>query len=175
MDFLNGYYVLYDAGNRITQHYQAGSHNGVDLGWNTERYTEEQNFNVYANSYGIVETVVDGLPNLPNSAGTVQSWGNYVRINHQNGYKSRYAHLAIGVSNYVQEGDVVNSNTLIGIMGNTGHSFGRHLHFEVSEGDLRINPEPFLERPINEYSPVITTRDNFPWVLYARKFRGGNR
>ncbi|MFS0934597.1 lysozyme family protein [Enterococcus casseliflavus] len=57
------------------------------------------------------------------------SWGNYVRIEHANGYCSLYAH---NVSNNVKVGDQVKQGDIIGHVGNTGNSFGAHLHLEIS-------------------------------------------
>lgn len=56
--------------------------------------------------------------------------GYYVEIDHQNGYCSRYAHMA-SLSRYVKIGDKVNIGDTIGDMGNTGRSFGTHLHLEI--------------------------------------------
>ncbi|MBO1299552.1 MULTISPECIES: lysozyme family protein [unclassified Enterococcus] len=64
------------------------------------------------------------------------SWGNYVRIEHANGYCSLYAH---NVSNNVKVGDQVKQGDIIGHVGNTGNSFGAHLHLEISTSrDLSI-------------------------------------
>lgn len=59
--------------------------------------------------------------------------GNYVVINHQNGYYSRYAHMAT-LSRYVKVGDYVSMGQTIGDMGSSGRSNGTHLHFEVWRG-----------------------------------------
>jgi hypothetical protein len=55
--------------------------------------------------------------------------GNYVLIDHQNGYYSHYQHLS---SFSVKAGDTVNSGQQIGVSGNTGNSTGPHLHFGIS-------------------------------------------
>jgi len=59
--------------------------------------------------------------------------GNYVVINHKNGYYSRYAHMS-RLSPYVKVGDYVEMGQRIGDMGSTGRSNGTHLHFEVWRG-----------------------------------------
>ena len=61
------------------------------------------------------------------------SFGYYVTINHQNGYYTRYEHLA-SLSRYVKEGDYVKMGDTIGDMGNSGASQGTHLHFEIWDG-----------------------------------------
>ena len=55
-------------------------------------------------------------------------YGNYVMILHDGNYVTLYAHLE---AVYVREGQTVAQGDEIGLMGNTGNSFGAHLHFEV--------------------------------------------
>ena len=65
------------------------------------------------------------------------SYGNYVVISHGSGNTTLYAHLSsrkVSVGQYVNQGDV------IGITGSTGNSTGPHLHFEVTENGVRVNP-----------------------------------
>ncbi|WP_322907134.1 peptidoglycan DD-metalloendopeptidase family protein [Paenibacillus campi] len=74
-------------------------------------------------------------------AGTMTGYGNVIIINHRNGYETLYGHLnQIDVSN----GAVVEKGQHIGVMGNTGHSFGRHLHFEVHSSGALQNPLSYL-------------------------------
>lgn len=56
-------------------------------------------------------------------------WGNYVRID-SNGYKFYFCHMD---SRSVVTGQKVTKGQKIGIMGNTGYSFGAHTHFEVRD------------------------------------------
>lgn len=140
--------VLYDSENRITGKYGNG-HSGVDLGWNSSKYNNDQNYNVYANCKGDVVEIQTGIPNSPGATG-VRSWGNYVLIKHPNGMHSRYAHLK---EVRVSKGQTVDENTIIGVMGNTGNSNGTHLHFEVATGydsKTRIDPTPYLTKTIYE-------------------------
>lgn len=165
MNFLNGCYVIYDSINRITQPFIDGTHYGIDLGY---RQDEEQN-RVYSAGYGIVENIQDGLDNDPTASG-VFSWGNYVLINHQNGYKTRYAHLVKGLP--VSIGQEVDSSTFIGIIGDSGYSFGRHLHFEIiNSNGVRINGIEFLQdKCINDKMIVKKVeKKKFPWFIYNQK------
>lgn len=82
-------------------------------------------------------------------AGNKGNWaGNHVAIRHGDGYSTMYSHL----SGYtVTEGDRVERNSIIGQVGNTGRSFGAHLHFEVyppgvKPGDVyrAIDPSKWL-------------------------------
>ena len=70
--------------------------------------------------------------------------GNYVCINHNNGYYTCYAHMA---KQNVKVGEFVERGTVIGFMGHSGWATGTHVHFEVwingkpwSSGASRINP-----------------------------------
>ncbi|GAB4494372.1 MAG: hypothetical protein OHK0045_25530 [Raineya sp.] len=64
--------------------------------------------------------------------------GNYVLIDHENGYKSVYLHLDTVL---VKEGQRVKRGQKIGTMGNTGYSTGTHLHLSVTQNGQYIDPE----------------------------------
>lgn len=123
--------------NGITQAYKKGIHNGVDIGW----HSKESDNVIIAHSDGIVEKVVKDC-NKNYATGT--SFGNYVFIKHNETYKTRYAHLKYGTVK-VNVGDKVKKGQEIAIMGNTGHSLGRHLHFEVWKNGTRIDPTPYIK------------------------------
>ncbi|HYK88161.1 MAG TPA: M23 family metallopeptidase [Acidobacteriota bacterium] len=70
-------------------------------------------------------------------AGYEHGYGNSVVLQHPEGFQTRYAHLgAAGV----KVGDVVVDEQVLGIVGNTGHSTGAHLHFEVIRRGEQIDP-----------------------------------
>ncbi|WDF50904.1 M23 family metallopeptidase [Paenibacillus sp. KACC 21273] len=74
-------------------------------------------------------------------AGTMTGYGNVIIINHNNGYETLYGHLSqIDTST----GAIVEQGQHIGVMGNTGHSTGTHLHFEVHSGGAIQNPLGYL-------------------------------
>ena len=64
-------------------------------------------------------------------AGYTSTNGNYIYINHNNGYYSIYAHLA---SINVTVGQAVSMGDKIGTMGQSGYAFGTHLHFGIYRG-----------------------------------------
>ncbi len=71
-------------------------------------------------------------------------YGNVVMINHRNGFSTLYGHLSqvnVGLCQWVYAGEV------IGLSGNTGNSFGAHLHFEVRQGGGYLNPWDYLPPP----------------------------
>ena len=120
----------------LTQEYKPGVHDGMDvvgagytLAWET------------AHSDGTVIAIRSDC----NSFEAGGSYGNYVKIKHDNGYYTLYAH---GAYNTVQVsvGQRVSRGQKIMYMGNTGTSYGGHLHFEVrDQSDTRINPMPYLD------------------------------
>jgi len=65
------------------------------------------------------------------------SYGNTVVVRHERGIETLYAHLA---SISVREGQEVDTQTVLGMVGNTGSSTGKHLHFEVSVGGYPVDP-----------------------------------
>ena len=88
----------------------------------------------------------------PVNSGTVitkrydgDGYGNYVIINHGDGYWSLYAHMK---KVYVKVGQAVNTSTILGVEGSTGRSTGSHLHLEIRKNRNNssnvINPIPFL-------------------------------
>lgn len=67
--------------------------------------------------------------------------GNYVQINHGDGYKSIYMHMTyytVSVGQYVKAGQV------IGYCGDTGGSTGPHLHFGISYNGTYVNPADYI-------------------------------
>ncbi len=64
-------------------------------------------------------------------------FGNHVIVIHEGGYESIYAHLS---RTEVQPGDPVNLNTELGKSGSTGFSTGPHLHLEIHQNGVIVNP-----------------------------------
>lgn len=77
-----------------------------------------------------------------NSAGKDVGYGNYIVIDHGNGYSTTYAHLS---SRKVSVGTVVSRGQTIGLSGNTGTSSGPHLHFGVSYRGTPVNPLDYVK------------------------------
>ena len=71
-------------------------------------------------------------------------WGNYVSIQASDGTMYYYCHLA---SRAVVKGAKVVKGQKIGVMGNTGYSFGAHLHFEVRKNNVKKNASEYLGIP----------------------------
>ena len=81
-------------------------------------------------------------------AGTVivsqysRGYGNYVVVSHGSGNTTLYAHMS---SRKVSVGQYVKQGAVLGITGSTGNSTGPHLHFEITENGVRINPQKYLK------------------------------
>ena len=78
-------------------------------------------------------------------ANSTDDWGDgygyYVMIQHDNGLMTLYAHCS---SITVTDGEYVNRGQTIGYVGSTGYSTGSHLHFEVFDGGVKMDPELYL-------------------------------
>ena len=136
--------VVEDAYSKITQRYGVNGHGGTDIGWSISP-TEP----IYSAGDGTVVEVQTGYGNAPGSQGNA-SYGNYVKIQHADGTYTLYAHLS---SVNVAQGDTVKGGEQIGNMGNTGNSYGNHLHFEVRDSNnQRMDSTAFLEGDLNPSS-----------------------
>ncbi len=85
-----------------------------------------------------VRAVADGTVLSARSEG---GYGRAVRITHEDGTVSVYAHMSAILAS---AGQRVQAGDLIGREGNTGHSTGPHLHFEIRINGVPINPIPWL-------------------------------
>ena len=139
--------------NKITQAYKPGTHNGIDLVGKGNNNVSCLDY-ITAHSDG---TVVETVKNYTTTDKTGSSYGNYVKIQHSNGYYTLYAHMKHG-SVTVSVGDKVTQGQAIGYMGNTGHSFGAHLHFEVrNESNTKIDPTPYIDANLPGISGTINS------------------
>lgn len=88
-------------------------------------------------------TIYAAGPGQVITAGVYLDYGNTVRIDHGDGLVTIYGHMQWD-SIRVRVGDPVTAGTALGAEGNTGRSFGCHLHFEVRDNDVRLDPQPFM-------------------------------
>ena len=77
-------------------------------------------------------------PGVVIQSGFVRGYGNYIVIEHEDGYKSAYAHLK---TIKVKKGEKVDSEIVIGSVGKTGTATGYHLHFELIKSNKKIDPK----------------------------------
>lgn len=88
---------------------------------------------VYAIADGEVIYAGDGL----------SGYGNVVILRHDRKTTSLYAHNS---ELKVKQGDQVTKGTLVALLGSTGHSTGPHVHFEIRDGDVALNPRNVLPK-----------------------------
>ena len=124
------HYITSAFGWRIHPIFQTEKyHSGIDI-------AADSGTPIYATDDGTVQTAVYS-----------SSYGNYVVINHGNGYTTLYAHMS---SMAVSAGQTVSQGDVIGYVGSTGWSTGPHLHYEVTLNGTRQNPENY----VSGYTPA---------------------
>ena len=96
-------------------------HRGVD-------FAAPKGTPIYAGGNGIIEYV-----------GLNGGYGKYIRIRHNNEYKTAYAHM-LNFKKGISNGIRVNQGDIIGYVGSTGNSTGPHLHYEIIYKNKQINP-----------------------------------
>ena len=89
----------------------------------------------------IGDTVVGAFDGMVRIAKRNKSYGNVVIIRHANGLEYIYAHLS---KILVVPNQIISAGTPIGLGGNTGHSFGPHLHFELRYKGEPLNPSDII-------------------------------
>ncbi len=115
---------------------------------------------IYAGGNGIVEFI-----------GNNGGYGKYIRIRHNNEYKTAYAHLS-RYEKGISKGVRVSQGETIGYVGSTGNSTGPHLHYEILYQNKHINPLKLklpsgkiltgkeLQRFKNEYKKIYANHLN---------------
>lgn len=124
---LSGYY--HPAQYRKTSDYgwrRRRMHRGVDLGYPTGTP---------------VAAAWDGMVRISKGSNT-GGYGNLIVIRHDNGLETYYAHLS---RRLVNPGQIVKAGDIIGLGGNTGRSYGSHLHFEIRYLGNDINPNRLVD------------------------------
>ena len=119
-------------------------HKGVDMSC-------KRGVPVYATGDAIVQMTDEGQRR--------RGYGRQILLNHEFGYKTRYAHLH---KIFVKEGDRVTRGQLIGEVGSTGGSTGPHLHYEVIYMGRHVNPVNYFNRNMSseEYKQLMEKMKN---------------
>lgn len=107
---------------KTSRRVQAHFHYGVDYG--APRGTP-----VRVAQDGVIQTI-----------GKKRGFGYYIRVAHENGVETAYAHLASFVQG-LRRGEELNAGDVIGFVGTTGRATGPHLHYEVLVNGVPIDPE----------------------------------
>ncbi|NLE83280.1 MAG: peptidoglycan DD-metalloendopeptidase family protein [Chloroflexi bacterium] len=120
----NGFFIWPSAVHYLTGNNYGPGHNGIDIGagLGSQLFAADSGTVVYA-----------GWMN--------GGYGNFVVIDHGNGYSTLYEHLD---KIHVSCGDNVFQGSVIGTSGSTGNSTGPHLHFEIRYANMPVNPWDYL-------------------------------
>lgn len=130
--------LLFKGRNRITSGYRLPDrpdHNGLDI-------VGDDSKDVLCPVSGTVKSSTI----IMDKSNSTWEWGNYVRVDDAQGNRLFFCHLD---SRAVSVGQKVNPGDKLGVMGNTGYSFGAHTHFEVrkSDGKTTLDPAAYLGIP----------------------------
>ena len=126
------YYISYGVGARWGRYHQ-----GIDI--SGDKYDD-----IVASESGTVVRTNTSCPHdygKQESCGCGGGYGNYIIIDHGNGFLTLYGHLT---EVDVEPGDKVRQGEHIGYMGSTGFSTGDHLHFEIRYNGMYLNPAAFV-------------------------------
>ena len=102
-------------------------------GWRNNR--PHYGVDIKLNTGDSVQTVFDGMVRISKYS---SSYGHVIVVRHLNGLETLYAHLS---KRLVQEGAEISTGDVLGLGGNTGRSFGSHLHFETRYLGEPIDPK----------------------------------
>ena len=108
------------------------------FGW--RRYRPHYGTDIDLDKGDTVVSAFDGMIRIAKSH--VQGYGNVVIIRHKNGLETVYGHLS---KLLVDAGQSVKAGEVIGLGGNTGRSYGAHLHFEMRYLGQALDTEDFID------------------------------
>lgn len=147
--YKGNYRISSPYGNRRLENGDNRFHNGID-------YVGTDSKEIIAPTNGkIISSQIITDKNNP-----TWEWGNYVKMDDLNGYYLFFCHLA---NRNVRAGQTVEKGQVIGIEGQTGYSFGSHLHFEVRrkrDGTI-INPDQYFKILLDWYKNEVKKKFGF--------------
>ncbi|WP_082320567.1 peptidoglycan DD-metalloendopeptidase family protein [Ruminococcus flavefaciens] len=114
----------------------------VDGGWVSDGFGGERNhkgMDIAASTGTEIYAAADG--EVVSAGWNTGGYGYFVQIGHTDEYQTVYGHMCEVL---VQDGQYVSRGQLIGLVGNTGNSFGSHCHFEVRHLGICLDPALFL-------------------------------
>ena len=127
-----------------------------NYGYRLDPFTGRQTFHTGVDLIAPPGTpVVAAAGGVVSTVAFVSEYGNIVDVDHDNGLTSRYAHLS---KSLVRVGDVVMKGQNIAQVGSTGRATGPHLHFEVREKGIPLNPNKFLSLGKNDLVIGVANR-----------------
>jgi murein DD-endopeptidase MepM/ murein hydrolase activator NlpD len=105
----------------------------------TYRPSFHSGYDISARANSEVSVTADGIVRL---TGYDSERGNHILVDHGSGLSTWYMHLN---KILVQKGDPLTKAQVIGLVGSTGRSTGYHLHYEVLQDEVSIDPQPYLK------------------------------
>lgn len=138
-----------------------------EYGWRNNR--PHYGVDIKLNTGDSVRSVFDGMVRIARYS---SSYGNVVVLRHNNGLETLYAHLS---KRLVKERDEITVGQLIGLGGNTGRSYGSHLHFETRYLGEPINPKDIFN--INDSTfevrkdSLFLSSESFSFLKEVRKVK----
>lgn len=171
-----GYAVKSEFGTRNDPYTgNKASHSGLDIAPLSGDYGT---VNVIAAKSGTVIRVNNDPTcesNSLNESCNGSGYGNYVEIEHQDGNTTLYGHMHKNTIT-VSVGDIVDQGQVIGKVGSSGRSTGMHLHFEVRENSIAVNPLNYIsennERPSATSNNVLMGSDSKQTICLTLKDNG---
>ena len=113
-----------------------------NFGYRVDPFTGKQAFHTGVDLIAPTGTsVMAAAGGVVSQVATSSDYGNFIDVDHDNGLTTRYGHLS---KQLVRVGDVVMKGQRIALVGSTGRATGPHLHFEVREKGIPLNPNKFL-------------------------------
>lgn len=157
--------VLKTGANQVTQKYSQhkGWAKGIDI-VKSPNLTDV----IVAHSAGTVIKVMTGQVNGKNDSEGF-GYGNYVMIKHEDNFVTLYAHLK---EVYVKAGQIVSKGQEIGYMGDTGNSYGAHLHFEIRKYSSYTN-NVHDTKTFKWLDPVEYLDENLPAAVVLNRVQTG--
>lgn len=128
--------VGFREGNRISSGY----------GWRKHPILGRQAHHAGIDIAGVHQYIRAAATGLVEQTGYDARLGYYVRLNHQNSYRTVYGHLARVL---VSRGDLIQIGEKIGVLGRSGAATGLHLHYTVTKNGVPLDPAPYLTLAIN--------------------------
>ncbi|BCD61352.1 peptidase, M23/M37 family [Nitratiruptor sp. YY08-26] len=92
-------------------------------------------------------------------------YGNIIKVAHIDGFSTIYAHLK---KRLVKKGDFVHKGDIIGYMGSTGLTTGKHLHYEVRFNKKPLNPLQFIRWNVEKFDTIFEKERRVPWESLAK-------
>lgn len=126
----------FDGTYPVTQTFEEHNQRRIENGW--QYYNGGIDYGMPSGTP--IYTVLDGTVSTVEMGNA--GYGNVIKIDHGNGLQTLYAHF---MSICALVGDHVQQGQMIGRSDNTGNSTGPHLHFEVRQDGVAVDPQPLLD------------------------------